>query len=134
MTTNEEIGDLLQRLGVVANAGTLQSHSPIDGDLEYIGEGGLDAGFADEMRWFDHWLKGIDTGIMDEPAMTYYHMGSARKGAISPKNQKRGLVARIPAAIHAASSPATSRPNRKARNSANPLIAALTIANDVGGS
>ena len=21
----------------------------------------------DQLRWFDHWLKGIDTGIMDEP-------------------------------------------------------------------
>ena len=20
-----------------------------------------------ELRWFDHWLKGIDTGFMDEP-------------------------------------------------------------------
>lgn len=62
-------------------------HSPIDGDLEYVGEGGIDAGFADEMRWFDHWLKDVDTGIMNEPAMTYYHMGAARKGAISPRNR-----------------------------------------------
>jgi len=29
---------------------------------------GPDAGFLQEaLRWWDHWLKGIDTGIMDEP-------------------------------------------------------------------
>ena len=26
-----------------------------------------DEGRAEQLRWFDHWLKGIDTGIMDEP-------------------------------------------------------------------
>jgi len=62
-------------------------HSPIDGDLEYPGEAGLDAGFNDEIRWFDHWLKGVDNGIMREPVMTYYHMASARKGAASAKNK-----------------------------------------------
>ena len=25
-------------------------------------------------RWFDYWLKGIDTGIMDEPPILYYRM------------------------------------------------------------
>ena len=24
------------------------------------------------MRWFDHWLKGIDTGIMNEPRFSVY--------------------------------------------------------------
>ena len=24
-------------------------------------------GRMDQLRWFDHWLKGIDTGIMGEP-------------------------------------------------------------------
>ncbi len=62
-------------------------HSPLDGELEYPGEAGLDAGFADEIRWFEYWLKGIDNGIMREPAMTYYHMASARKGAASDKNR-----------------------------------------------
>lgn len=26
-------------------------------------------------RWFEHWMKGKQTGIMDEPAVTYYVMG-----------------------------------------------------------
>lgn len=24
------------------------------------------------VRWLDHWLKGVDTGLMEEPALTYY--------------------------------------------------------------
>ncbi len=24
------------------------------------------------VRWFDHWLKGIDTGILDEPKFAVY--------------------------------------------------------------
>jgi putative CocE/NonD family hydrolase len=35
-----------------------------------------DLDFAAEVhRWFDHWLKGIDNGIMEEPAVHYYVMG-----------------------------------------------------------
>lgn len=63
------------------------AHSPLDGDLDYPNARGLDRGFEDEMRWFDYWLKGVDNGIMDEPAMTYYHMASARKGHVSDKNR-----------------------------------------------
>jgi putative CocE/NonD family hydrolase len=32
-------------------------------------------------RWFDYWLKGIDNGIMDEPPIHYYLLGSATKDA-----------------------------------------------------
>lgn len=28
-----------------------------------------------EIRWFDYWLKGVDTGIQDEPPVTVYVMG-----------------------------------------------------------
>ena len=61
-------------------------HSPNHGDMEYVGERGLDGGFEEEMRWFNYWLKDEQNGIMDEPAMTYYHMAAARKGAFSDKN------------------------------------------------
>ena len=46
-------------------------HSQIDkvhSDLDYG---------AEVQRWFDHWLKGIDNGIMDEPAVRYYVLGDA---------------------------------------------------------
>lgn len=29
-----------------------------------------------ELRWFDHWLKGIDTGIMNEPPVRIFVMGA----------------------------------------------------------
>ena len=28
------------------------------------------------LRWYDHWLKGIDTGIMDEPPVKFWVMGA----------------------------------------------------------
>ena len=28
------------------------------------------------LRWYDHWLKDIDTGIMDEPPVRYWVMGA----------------------------------------------------------
>lgn len=34
-----------------------------------------DTGFdlvTEELRFFDHWLKGVDNGVMDEPPVTYY--------------------------------------------------------------
>ena len=30
-------------------------------------------------RWYDHWLKGIDDGVMDEPAVTVFVEGSRRQ-------------------------------------------------------
>jgi hypothetical protein len=54
-------------------------HGGLQGDLEYPQQRGL-RGSNDEMRWWDYWLKGIDTGIMDEPPVTYFMMGAGRKG------------------------------------------------------
>jgi hypothetical protein len=63
-------------------------HGEISGELEYPDGGGLRASFgSEEVRWFDHWLKGKDTGIMDEPAIRYYMMAAAKKGAASDKNR-----------------------------------------------
>jgi predicted acyl esterase len=56
-------------------------HGPLQGDLEYPDAGSLRGREGDELRWFDYWLKGVDNGIMDEPAVTYYQMAAARKGA-----------------------------------------------------
>jgi len=39
---------------------------------------GPQIGFQQEcVRWWDHWLKGIDTGIMDEPMLTAWMQDSA---------------------------------------------------------
>jgi putative CocE/NonD family hydrolase len=40
------------------------------------------------VRWFDHWLKGIDNGIEKEPAVRYYVMGALGE-ANAPGNQWR---------------------------------------------
>jgi len=36
------------------------------------------AGHDEILRWYDYWLKGIDTGIMDEPPIRYYIAGADR--------------------------------------------------------
>ena len=35
---------------------------------------GGDVHKAEFLRWYDHWLKGIDNGVMDEPPVHYYVM------------------------------------------------------------
>ena len=30
------------------------------------------------IRWFDHWLKGVDNGVEEEPALRYFVMGSGQ--------------------------------------------------------
>ncbi|ALE05030.1 peptidase S15 [Arthrobacter sp. ERGS1:01] len=40
---------------------------------------GPNIGFLQEtLRWWDHWLKDEDTGVMDEPALRLYHQESVR--------------------------------------------------------
>lgn len=66
-------------------------HGDLSGDLAYPGQDRLSAvmagGVPNDIRWFDHWLKGIDNGVMDEPPVDAFVMASARKGAFSPKNR-----------------------------------------------
>ncbi|MES2894462.1 MAG: CocE/NonD family hydrolase [Pseudomonadota bacterium] len=63
-------------------------HGELSGDLAYPGyEQALKSAGDQELRWFDHWLKGAPNGIMDEPPVSYFMMASARKGAPSPKNR-----------------------------------------------
>jgi len=46
----------------------------------------LDFG-AEAHRWFDYWLKGIDNGVMNEPPIYYYVMGTPKKEAWQRSNQ-----------------------------------------------
>ena len=43
------------------------------------------------LRWYDHWLKGIDTGVLDEPPVRYWVMGANewRSGEDWPLPQTR---------------------------------------------
>ncbi len=64
-------------------------HGKLEGDLEYPNGGrGVAAGdLADQLRWWDYWLKGVQNGITKEPPVSYYLMASARKGHASEKNR-----------------------------------------------
>ena len=44
------------------------------GDIEFGPTAVIDLNLY-ELRWFDHWLKGIDTGIMQEPPVRIFLMG-----------------------------------------------------------
>lgn len=50
--------------------------------LTFLGPAHLERPFhtmhGEILRWYDHWLKGIDTGVMDEPPVRYWVMGENR--------------------------------------------------------
>ncbi|GAB1262107.1 CocE/NonD family hydrolase [Aurantivibrio plasticivorans] len=57
-------------------------HGALKGDLQYPKDAGQLRGDRREVtRFFDHWLKGKDTGFYDEPAIRYYVMGDAMSDA-----------------------------------------------------
>jgi putative CocE/NonD family hydrolase len=47
------------------------------GELDYGPEAVLD-GDAHRLRWYDYWLKGVDNGVMEEPAVRVFLMGRNR--------------------------------------------------------
>lgn len=49
-------------------------HGPLSGDLEYPDARGRRDG-VDQLDFFDCWLKGMDNGIKEAPAVRYYVMG-----------------------------------------------------------
>ena len=51
------------------------SQSSKTGDIDF-GAGSMVDLDAMELRWFDYWLKGIDNGIVDEPPLRLFIMGS----------------------------------------------------------
>ncbi|MEW5686359.1 MAG: CocE/NonD family hydrolase [Pseudomonadota bacterium] len=62
-------------------------HGALSGDLAYPGNDRQAVAGDQEIRWFDHWLKGQENGIMDEPPVSYFMMAGARKGAYSDRNR-----------------------------------------------
>ena len=44
------------------------------GDLDFGESARVDLKSV-ELRWFDHWLKGVDTGLLDEPPVSVFVMG-----------------------------------------------------------
>ncbi|KAI1695054.1 x-Pro dipeptidyl-peptidase (S15 family) domain-containing protein [Ditylenchus destructor] len=49
-------------------------------------------GFLQEAkRWWDHWLKGIDNGVMDDASCTFYYRIFCRRRAVMPSGRGSGL-------------------------------------------
>jgi putative CocE/NonD family hydrolase len=62
------------------------------------------ADFLNEaLRWWDHWLKGQDTGIMDEPQMQVWLQDSVRPSAVQPERPGRWVA--FPSWPHASVKP-----------------------------
>lgn len=52
------------------------------GDVDFGPAATLDGQLATDfwelrLRWFDHWLRGVDNGVDEEPAVRYFRMGGA---------------------------------------------------------
>lgn len=62
-------------------------HGALQGDLVYPGGGMITGDINEQLRWWDHWLKGEENGIMEESPVSFYMMASARKSDPSPKNR-----------------------------------------------
>jgi len=59
----------------------------------HVGAPGPSIGFFQEMlRWWDYWLKGIDTGIMDEPAMRVWMQESVRPAPLYEERPGRWVA------------------------------------------
>ena len=50
------------------------AHFPMSGKITYPARDSL-PDFRPALPWFDHWLKGVDNGITDEPVVRYFLMG-----------------------------------------------------------
>ena len=78
--------------------------STVTGQMDFGSESKIDL-LALELRWFDYWLKGIDTGIMDEPAIRSSSWartpGATRAPGRCPRRSSR------PTTCTAAAAPAT---------------------------
>lgn len=60
---------------------------------EQCGSPGPAIGFLQEsLRWWDHWLKGIDTGIMDEPMMRTWLQDGVPPAPSYPERNGRWLA------------------------------------------
>jgi putative CocE/NonD family hydrolase len=93
-------------------------------------------GFLQEaLRWWDHWLKGIDTGIMDEPILRVWMQGSVPPATTYPQRPGRWVAEphwppqdREPLVLHL--SPYRLSPKREAGTTvtvASPLATGVTF-------
>ena len=62
------------------------------GELDFGPEAVFD-GNAHRLRWYDYWLKGMENGIMDGPAVRIFLMGEKQRfPTVRPEPEHRGAV------------------------------------------
>ncbi len=49
--------------------------SNVSGEVQFTDEAAIDLN-AFRLRWYDHWLKGLDNGVEDDPPVLIYVMGT----------------------------------------------------------
>ncbi len=67
-----------------------------NGELEYPANAAWDTD-AHMLRWFDHWLKGIENGVTGDPKVSWYVMGAVGEAG-APGNEWREAADFPPAA------------------------------------
>ncbi len=72
-------------------------------------------------RWYDHWIKGIDNGIMDEPAVNVFVEGARQRVTADQWPPRRTSSTGRCTCGHAANCP--PNPNRWAHNTPPPRTA-----------
>ena len=74
-------------------------------------------GFLQEaLRWWDHWLKGVDTGVMDEPMLRVWMQESVPPAPVDGRGAGAlGGGGRVAVAAHRAPDPAPGRRRGAAR-------------------
>jgi len=92
-------------------------HSSLQGNIKYPANAGINVQDI-QFRWLDFWLKGVQTGIMNEPAVRYYVMGDPGDPA-APGNEWRTSAVWPPPAksaeyfLHANGRLDTARPDTR---------------------
>ena len=55
--------------------GTATTEADYSGDIEFGAQAALDSFRMVHLNWFDRWLRGVDTGIEDDPPLRVFVMG-----------------------------------------------------------
>ena len=63
--------DMFPRDTLLWYANVKNPQKVVIGPWFHVDSRGFDNG-AEHLRWYDHWLKGVDNGVMDEPAIHYW--------------------------------------------------------------
>jgi uncharacterized protein len=106
----------------------------------HVGVPGPDIGFLQECkRWWDHWLKGIDTGVDKDPDMRMYLQDSEKPAPHFDERSGRWLgIPKWPSAgiknqsLHFGSGALSTKPARKSRKNHLQICSPQTVGLSAG--